>query len=384
MNRSEAEKWLFRAEIPIGAFLVRFNKASNCSLSLSLKVVDKVVHYRIRQLHNDKYFITRRVMFCTIQELIDYYQKNADGLAQRLSVPCVCPHPPVTKYLSYKEEWEIHRNLLQFDKKLGMGNFSEVWSGLWSNSVPVAIKILKPGAMKIMKAEKFVAEAQKIRKFSHPNLLHLYAVCTLEEPIYIVTELMKYGALLDYMRKGDGQYLKLPQLIDMAAQVAGGMAYLEEHSYIHRDLAARNILVGESIICKVADFGLACVIKKDIYNPQDGTKFPVKWTAPEAALYNKFSIKSDVWSFGIVIYELITFGRMPYPCMNNHEALKAVKHGYRMPPPMGCPCALYSGIMLSCWEREPNNRPTFELLQFLLEDYFVVSAERESGYRSAD
>ena len=96
-----------------------------------------------------------------------------------------------------------------------------------------------------------------------------------------------------------------------------GMAYLEEHSYIHRDLAARNILVGEGSVCKIADFGLARVIKEDIYNPREGTKFPIKWTAPEAALFNRYTIKSDVWSYGILIYEIITKGAMPYPGMTN-------------------------------------------------------------------
>ena len=97
------------------------------------------------------------------------------------------------------------------------------------------------------------------------------------------------------------------------------MAYLEEHSYIHRDLAARNILVGEGNSCKVADFGLARVIKEDIYSPKEGTKFPIKWTAPEAALYNRFTIKSDVWSFGVLISEIVTKGAMPYPGMNNRQ-----------------------------------------------------------------
>ena len=96
-----------------------------------------------------------------------------------------------------------------------------------------------------------------------------------------------------------------------------GMAYLEEHSYIHRDLAARNILVGEGSVCKVADFGLARVIKEDIYNPREGTKFPIKWTAPEAALYNRYTIKSDVWSYGVLMYEIMTKGAMPYPGMTN-------------------------------------------------------------------
>ena len=97
------------------------------------------------------------------------------------------------------------------------------------------------------------------------------------------------------------------------------MAYLEEHSYIHRDLAARNILVGEGNSCKVADFGLARVIKEDIYSPKEGAKFPIKWTAPEAALYSRFTIKSDVWSFAILVAEVVTKGAMPYPGMTNRQ-----------------------------------------------------------------
>ena len=153
------------------------------------------------------------------------------------------------------------------------------------------------------------------------------------------------------------------------------MAYLEEHSYIHRDLAARNVLVGEANMCKVANFGLAWHIQGDTYNPPEGTKFPIKWTAPEAALYNRFSIKSDVWSFGVTMCEVVTKGRMPYPGMNNPQVLEAVDRGYRMPKPDGCPDTLYE-IMLSCWKDEPESRWTFDYLQSALQDMVVLSADR--------
>ena len=247
-----------------------------------------------------------------------------------------------------------------------MGDFDEVWSGLL-NRIPVAIKMLKPHAMEVA---DFVAEAEVMKQLDHPNLLKFYGICTLEEPIFMITESMKYGVLLDYLRKGDGKSLKLPELIGMAAQVAGGMAYLEEHSYIHRDLTARNILVGDDYLCKIANFRSAQVIKEDVYNPPKCIEFSVKWTAPEAALYNKFSIKSDVWSFGVVIYELITGGAIPYPLMKNPQVLPAVEQGYRMPSPNNCPDALYS-IMLSCWKRDVDERPTFEFLKYQLEDYYI-------------
>ncbi len=217
-------------------------------------------------------------------------------------------------------------------RKLGHGQFGEVWEGLWNNTTPVAIKTLKPGTVRgrvctsnrcedvtlnwrstgTMDPKDFLSEAQIMKKLRHPKLIQLYAVCTLEEPIYIITELMKYGSLLEYLQ-GKGRTLKLPQLIDMAAQVASGMAYLESQNYIHRDLAARNVLVGEANVVKIADFGLARLIKEDEYEARIGARFPIKWTAPEAANYSKFSIKSDVWSFGILLTELVTYGRIPYP-----------------------------------------------------------------------
>ena len=152
------------------------------------------------------------------------------------------------------------------------------------------------------------------------------------------------------------------------------MAYLEEHSYIHRDLAARNILVGEGNVCKVADFGLAIAIREDIYNPREGRNFPIKWTAPEAALYNRFSIKSDVWSFGVVISEVLTKGARPYPGMRDRQVLEQVESGYRMPKPDSCPDALYE-IMLTCWRHEADDRPTFDYLKNILQDFYVSAAE---------
>jgi fyn-related kinase len=179
--------------------------------------------------------------------------------------------------------------------------------------------------------------------------------------------------------------LQLRPLIDMAAQVAAGMAYLELHNYIHRDLAARNILVGENNICKVADFGLARLIADDEYNAHDGAKFPIKWTAPEAALYNRFSIKSDVWSFGVLLTELVTYGRIPYPGMSNAEVLQQLERGYRMPCPPNTPESLYQ-VMLDTWKKNPMERPTFEALQWRLEDFFVLDGQYQdaANFQTAD
>ena len=278
-----------------GSYLIRDSETLPGDYSLSLKDTDRVRHYKIRRLENGSFFVTRRVTFATINELVQYYQQQSDGLCVELRHPCRLMEKPQTAGLSRQanEEWEIDRRQIRLIRCLGAGQFGEVWEGVWNGTTPVAVKTLKPGTMS---PHEFMQEAGLMKKLRHPKLIQLYAVCTEEEPIYIITELMRHGSLLDYLRN-DGRSLQQTELIDMTAQVAAGMAYLECQNYIHRDLAARNILVGEHNICKVADFGLARVIDEDIYEAHTGAKFPIKWTAPEAALYNRFTVKSDIWSF---------------------------------------------------------------------------------------
>ena len=363
IGHHEAEKFLMYTTNATGSFLVRESTSTSGNYSLSIRDVKKVRHHRIQKLDSGVYFVTPQVTFASIPELVTYYRKQSNSL---LKMPCCVAESPKNLVLSSKiYSWEIDRKFIRFVKKLGAGQFCEVWMGMWNETTEVAVKSLKPGTMG---ASEFLKEAALMKKLSHPNLIQLYGVCTKEEPIYIITELMKHGSLLEYLR-GDGRSLKLPQLINMGAQIASGMAYLGEKNCIHRDLAARNILVGENLICKVADFGLARVLDEDIYEAHTGANFPIKWTAPEAAMYSRFTIKSDVWSFGILLYELITYGRFPYPRMNNAQVLDALMTGYRMPCPIGCPQQLYE-IMRECWNNETASRPTFEMLQWKLEGFF--------------
>ncbi|KAL7056052.1 hypothetical protein AAHC03_020950 [Spirometra sp. Aus1] len=158
------------------------------------------------------------------------------------------------------------------------------------------------------------------------------------------------------------------------------MSYLEAKDLVHRDLAARNVLVGEANEVKVADFGLARQIDRDTeaYNAKQGAKFPIKWTAPEAALLGQFTVKSDVWSYGVVLYEIITYGQVPFPSMANTEILQQVSDGYRMPCPSNCPSVIYA-VMLRTWEEDPNKRPSFASLRSYFEDYFAAQAEEEEA-----
>ncbi|KAL5017462.1 hypothetical protein ScPMuIL_007051 [Solemya velum] len=153
------------------------------------------------------------------------------------------------------------------------------------------------------------------------------------------------------------------------------MEYLECKRFIHRDLAARNVLVGDNNLVKISDFGLAKMINEDEYIAHKGTKFPVRWTAPEAALLNKYSIKSDVWSYGILLVELVTLGQIPYAGMTHSEILTQVTdEGYRIAKPKRCPDAMYE-IMLRCWDHIPDNRPSFQYLYCFFDEYFFTNDE---------
>ncbi|KAF5919968.1 hypothetical protein HPG69_014334 [Diceros bicornis minor] len=412
IKRADAEKQLLYSENQTGAFLIRESESQKGEFSLSVLDEGVVKHYRIRRLDAGGFFLARRQTFSTLNEFVSHYTKTSDGLCVKLGKPCLkvkcfqvtiifnfqnckvqffsykCSNYSVKQIevptpfdLSYKtvDQWEIDRNSIQLLKRLGSGQFGEVWEGLWNNTTPVAVKTLKPGSMD---PNDFLREAQIMKNLRHPKLIQLYAVCTLEDPIYIITELMRHGSLLEYLQNDAGAKIHLTQQVDMAAQVASGMAYLESQNYIHRDLAARNVLVGEHNIYKVADFGLARVFKvdnEDIYESKHEIKLPVKWTAPEAIRANKFSIKSDVWSFGILLFEIITYGKMPYSGMTGAQVIQMLGQNYRLPQPSNCPLQFYN-IMLECWNAEPKERPTFETLQWKLEDYF----EPESSYSDTD
>ncbi|XP_069508478.1 proto-oncogene tyrosine-protein kinase Src isoform X3 [Ambystoma mexicanum] len=371
ITRRESERLLLNQENVRGTFLVRESETTKGAYCLSVSDFDStkglnVKHYKIRKLDSGGFYITSRTQFTSLQQLVAYYSKHADGLCHRLTN--VCPTAkPQTQGLA-KDAWEIPRESLRLEVKLGQGCFGEVWMGTWNGTTRVAIKTLKPGTMS---PEAFLQEAQVMKKLRHEKLVQLYAVVS-EEPIYIVTEYMSKGSLLDFLKGDMGKYLRLPQLVDMSAQIASGMAYVERMNYVHRDLRAANILVGENLVCKVADFGLARLIEDNEYTARQGAKFPIKWTAPEAALYGRFTIKSDVWSFGILLTELTTKGRVPYPGMVNREVLDQVERGYRMPCPPDCPESLHD-LMCQCWRKDPEERPTFEYLQAFLEDYFTAT-----------
>lgn len=373
IKRGECERSLLSGLNEHGAFLIRNSESRRNEFSLSVRDGRKVWHYRIRPRDHGGYFIRRRDTFPSLHDLVAFYTADAAGLCTRLDTPCVQTEKPATGGLSYntRDSWEIPRDQIQLVRRLGSGQFGEVYEGLWNKTVPVAVKTFKQGKMN---PHDFLKEAQVLKSLRHPKLLQLYAVCTQEEPILIITELMRNGSLLDYLR---GRRLPLPEQVYMGAQVASGMEYLENLNFIHRDLAARNVLVGNNNTVKVADFGLSRLVLEDEYNASEGARFPIKWTAPEALNFSRFTTKSDVWSFGVLLMEIATFGATPYPGMTNIEVVQQVQQGYRMPQPKTCPHLLYN-IMLECWANDPNSRPTFQTLHWKLDDFFTLE---ESDYR---
>uniref|UniRef100_A0A6J0VF93 Tyrosine-protein kinase n=1 Tax=Pogona vitticeps TaxID=103695 RepID=A0A6J0VF93_9SAUR len=368
LSRKEAERLLLAPGNILGSFLIRESETTPGDYSLSIRDSspqgDVVKHYKIRRLDQGGYYICPRNMLSSLNQLVNHYSANQDGLCQRLTEPCLSLTPE-RPWLT--DEWEIPRDSLKLIKKLGAGQFGEVWMGYYKNNMKVAIKTLKEGSMP---PDAFLAEANLMKRLQHSKLVRLYAVVT-QQPIYIVTEYMANGCLLDFLKTDEGAKLNLPKLIDMAAQVAEGMAYIERMNSIHRDLRAANILVSDTLCCKVADFGLARVIENE-YLAHEGAKFPIKWTAPEAINYGIFTIKSDVWSFGILLTEMVTYGQSPYPAMTNYEVIRSLERGYRMPCPDSCPLELYA-VMLKCWKVNPEERPTFDYLQSALEDYFTAT-----------
>lgn len=304
----------------------------------------------------------------------DGKKPDIDGPYHHVTVPLFQPTGSVKSYVdphTYEDPnqavreftREIDASHVTIESVIGGGEFGDVCRGKLRipgrPEMSVAIKTLKPGATDKNRLD-FLTEASIMGQFDDPNVIFLEGVMTKSHPIMIVTEYMANGSLDTFLRKNDGQ-LTVIQLVGMMRGISSGMRYLSEMGYVHRDLAARNILVNETLVCKVADFGLSREVDIDTTDgayTTKGGKIPVRWTAPEAIAFRKFTSASDVWSYGVVMWEVISYGERPYWNWSNQDVIKAVEKGYRLPPPMECPEAIYH-LMLDSWQKERNSRPKF-------------------------
>nr|XP_042710965.1 ephrin type-A receptor 1 isoform X2 [Chrysemys picta bellii] len=268
-------------------------------------------------------------------------------------------------YVDLQPYEDPSRGVLEFTKELdvayvtmenviGEGEFGEVYRGTLrlpgKDRIVVAIKTLK-STYSDSQWWNFLREATIMGQFNHHNIVHLEGVVTKRKPMMIITEYMENGALDMFLRENEEKFSSV-QLVVMLQGIASGMTYLSDRNYVHRDLAARNILVTHSLQCK-------------------GGKIPIRWTAPEAIAHRIFTSASDVWSYGIVMWEVLSFGDKPYGDMTNQEVMKSIEDGYRLPPPVDCPSILYE-LMKGCWSHDRMRRPRFQEIQGQLE-HFISS-----------
>ncbi|XP_016365402.1 ephrin type-A receptor 10 isoform X3 [Sinocyclocheilus rhinocerous] len=263
---------------------------------------------------------------------------------------------------------ELDISSIKIERIVHTGDFGEVCRGCLKlpskRELPVAIKTLRAGCSEKQR-RSFLSEAGILGQFDHANIVRLEGVITRGNTMMIVVESMANGALDSFLRKHEGQ-LTVLQLVDLLSGVASGMKYLTEMGFIHRRLAAHKVLVNSSLVCKVSGFRPLQDDKIEaVYSTLHGGKSLVLWTAPEAIQYHRYSSASDVWSFGIVMWEVMSFGERPYWDMGNQDVIKAIEDGFRLPAPVNCPPSLHQ-LMLDCWQKERTERPTFTLIHSAL------------------
>nr|XP_020140399.1 fibroblast growth factor receptor 4 [Microcebus murinus] len=299
--------------------------------------------------------------------------------------------------------WEFPRDRLVLGKPLGEGCFGQVVRAEAFGMDParpdqastVAVKMLKDNASDKDLAD-LVSEMEVMKLIGrHKNIINLLGVCTQEGPLYVIVECAAKGNLREFLRarrppgpdlSPDGPRssegpLSFPALVSCAYQVARGMQYLESRKCIHRDLAARNVLVTEDSVMKIADFGLARGVHHiDYYKKTSNGRLPVKWMAPEALFDRVYTHQSDVWSFGILLWEIFTLGGSPYPGIPVEELFSLLREGHRMDRPPHCPPELY-GLMRECWHAAPSQRPTFKQLVEALDKVLLAVSEEYLDFR---
>ncbi|CAK9818713.1 ALK tyrosine kinase receptor [Anthophora plagiata] len=289
---------------------------------------------------------------------------------------------------SLKDLPQIPRDYITLVKPLGQGAFGEVFQGIYkyrrNEEHPVAVKTI-PSSSRPQTETDFMMEALIMSKFNHPNIVHFIGVSFDKNPKYIVLELLAGGNLKNFLREerpraDRSTSLTMLDLIMCGYDVANGCKYMEEARFIHRDIAARNCLLtckGPGRIVKIADFGMAKdIYRSDYYRKGGKAMLPIKWMPPESFLDGIFTTKTDVWAFGVLLWEIMSFGYIPYTGCTNREAMAMVTSGGRLEKPAGCPDPIY-GIMTRCWHPRPEDRPSFativERIGYCLQDPDVIN-----------
>lgn len=418
ISRVEAESRLKKCGTTSGLFLVR-EREKQGTFAIGLCNDGCVYHYLL-DTDAGELSIRNGPKFSNLMECVEYYRNRSDGLVCKLTIPCpisnfegkpksskrppapvplVSPtnqreNPPplpetpaprnpvgaeggrvvprtdaIYDTVAMKKSPVYHNafkgikaldiSRLTLENKLGQGNFGSVLKGIYTvsngNKIEVAVKQLKTeGAAQKSEIEH---EARIMMKLDHPYIVRMIGMCH-QATMMLVMELAANGPLHKYLRKHKG--LSPRQILIMMLQVSEGMAYLDSMHFVHRDLAARNVLVVNDNFVKISDFGMsrAMGVGNDYYKAERAGKWPLKWYAPECIYYFKFTTKSDVWSYGITMWESLTYGGKPYEGLQGQEVIQFLEDKQRLTCPLHCPENVYA-VMCSCWEFEPEERPAF-------------------------
>uniref|UniRef100_A0A8C2WJJ8 Tyrosine-protein kinase receptor n=1 Tax=Cyclopterus lumpus TaxID=8103 RepID=A0A8C2WJJ8_CYCLU len=277
----------------------------------------------------------------------------------------------------------IKRHNIVLKRELGEGAFGKVFLAECYNLSPdqekilVAVKTLKEASENARK--DFHREAELLTNLQHEHIVTFYGVCVESDPLIMVFEYMKHGDLNKFLRAhgpdavlmSEGQTtrpveLTQSQMLHIAQQIASGMVYLASQHFVHRDLATRNCLVGENLLVKIGDFGMSRdVYSTDYYRVGGHTMLPIRWMPPESIMYRKFTTESDVWSLGVVLWEIFTYGKQPWYQLSNNEVIECITQGRVLQRPRTCPKEVYD-LMLGCWQREPHMRLNIKEIHALL------------------
>ncbi|XP_029410864.1 focal adhesion kinase 1 isoform X2 [Nannospalax galili] len=277
-------------------------------------------------------------------------------------------------------DYEIQRERIELGRCIGEGQFGDVHQGVYLSpenpALAVAIKTCKNCTSDSVR-EKFLQEALTMRQFDHPHIVKLIGVIT-ENPVWIIMELCTLGELRSFLQVRKHS-LGLASLILYAYQLSTALAYLESKRFVHRDIAARNVLVSSNDCVKLGDFGLSRYMEDSTYYKASKGKLPIKWMAPESINFRRFTSASDVWMFGVCMWEILMHGVKPFQGVKNNDVIGRIENGERLPMPPNCPPTLYS-LMTKCWAYDPSRRPRFtELkaqLSTILEEEKVQQEER--------
>jgi len=282
-----------------------------------------------------------------------------------------------TDYSSLSNKsYEIDRKQISLLSIIGKGQFGDVHCGTYTiadgNTVKVAVKTCKEDCDPSV-SEKFLEEAYIMQQFDHPHIIRLIGIIS-QSPICIIMELAHTGEMRSFLQNNRAR-LKLHTLIMYCYQLSAALSYLEGKHFVHRDVAARNVLVSSDDCVKLADFGLSRSLTEQCYYKATKGKLPIKWMAPESINFRRFTTASDIWMFGVCMWEIMMFGVKPFHGVKNNDIISKIEAGERLPLPQDCPPGMYN-LMCLCWSYEPSERPPISLVKTTLHEIFVEECQR--------